>query len=196
MAIASMQKVMIVAHRSQATELLQALQDAGIVQILDAERAMVTKEWPELMVESKRHRSIEETIDRLGEAIDFLKPYAEKDQTSLFAPLVQVDATNMTTVVSEQDTMTCLGEIEQVSSQMEKLAAEAENQNTLLAKLTPWKTLIGSGRGIGALSSSTTFVGQIGEQHFDAACEKLTELGAAVEKVDSANRMRPALLFV
>ena len=34
----------------------------------------------------------------------------------------------MTTVVSRQDTMTYLGEIEQVSSQMEKLASEAENQ--------------------------------------------------------------------
>ena len=61
----------------------------GIVQVLDAERAMVTKEWPELMVESKRHRSIEETLDRLTAAIDFLKPYSQKDQTSLFAPLVR-----------------------------------------------------------------------------------------------------------
>ena len=52
MAIASMQKIMIVAHRSQTVELLQSLQKTGMVQILDAERAMVTKEWPELMVQS------------------------------------------------------------------------------------------------------------------------------------------------
>jgi vacuolar-type H+-ATPase subunit I/STV1 len=114
-----MQKIMIVAHRSQATELLGVLQDAGIVQILDAERAIVTKEWPELVVESKRHRSLEETIDRLGSALDFLKPYAQKDQTSLFAPLVPVDASTYDTVVTGQDTMTCLGEIEQVRSQIE-----------------------------------------------------------------------------
>ncbi|RKY04434.1 MAG: hypothetical protein DRP56_10030, partial [Planctomycetota bacterium] len=72
MALASMQKVMVVAHRSQATALLGVLQDAGIVQILDAERAMVTKEWPELIVERKRHRSVAETMDRISKAIDFL----------------------------------------------------------------------------------------------------------------------------
>ena len=48
MAVSPMQKVIVVPHQSQATELLGVLQDAGIVQILDAERAMVTKEWPEL----------------------------------------------------------------------------------------------------------------------------------------------------
>jgi vacuolar-type H+-ATPase subunit I/STV1 len=168
MAIASMQKVMIVAHRSQAVELLQVLQDAALVQILDAERAMVTKEWPELMVESKRHRSLEETIDRLENTLDFLKPYAQKDQTSLFAPLVPVDASTYDTVVSDQDTMTCLGEIEQVKGQIEKLVAEAENQNILLAKLTPWKALSVPVDQLHTLSSSTTFVGQIGDQHFES----------------------------
>ncbi|MHC5159549.1 MAG: V-type ATP synthase subunit I [Planctomycetota bacterium] len=190
-----MQKVMIVAHRSQTVDLLQALQKSGIVQVLDAERAMVTKEWPELMVESKRHRSLEEIIDRLGSALDFIKPYAPKDETSMFAPLIQVDASTYDTVVSGQDTITCLGEIEQVKGQIEKLAAEAENQNALLVKLTPWKVLSVPVEELHTLSSSTTCIGQIGDQHFEQACEKLTELGAAVEKVDSANRMQACIVI-
>ena len=190
-----MQKVMVVAHRSQTVDLLQALQKSGIVQVLDAERAMVTKEWPELMVESKRHRSLEEIIDRLGSALDFIKPYAPKDETSMFAPLIQVDASTYDTVVSGQDTITCLGEIEQVKGQIEKLAAEAENQNALLVKLTPWKVLSVPVEELHTLSSSTTFIGQIGDQHFEQACEKLTELGAAVEKVDSANRMQACIVI-
>ena len=44
------------------------------------------------------------------------------------------------------------------------------------------------------LSSSTTFVGQIGDQYFDAVVEKLTELGAPVERVDSANRMQACII--
>ncbi|MHC5119150.1 MAG: V-type ATP synthase subunit I [Planctomycetota bacterium] len=194
MAIASMQKVMIVAHRSQAVTLLQALQEAGIVQILDAERAMVTKEWPELMVESKRHRSLEETIDRLSNAIDFLKPYSGKDPTSLFAPYIQVDAAKYDDVVTRQDTMTYLGEIEQVKSEIEKLTSEAENHNALLAKLSPWKTLSVPVEELGGLSTSTTFVGLVADQHYDAVCEKLTDLGAAIEKVDSANRMTACIV--
>jgi vacuolar-type H+-ATPase subunit I/STV1 len=194
MAVAPMQKIMIVAHRSQTVELLQSLQKTGIVQLLDAERAMVTKDWPELMVESKRHRSLEEIIDRLGDALEFIKPYAKKDQTSLFAPRVPVDTTTYDTVVSGQDTMTCLGEIEEVKGQIEKRMAEAESNHALLAKLTPWNALAVPVDQLHTLSRSTTFVGQIGDQHFDAAVEKLTELGAPVERVDSANRMQACII--
>ena len=189
MAIASMQKVMIAAHRSQAVELLQTLQEAGIVQILDAERAMVTKEWPELVVEGRRHRSLEDTIDRIRNAITFLKPYSGKDTTSLFAPYVQVDASKYDQVVSSQDTMACLGEIEQVKSEIEKLASEAENSHALLAKLIPWQGLSLPVEELGGLITSTTFVGLIPDQHFVQVCGKLAELGAAVEKVDTVNRM-------
>jgi V/A-type H+-transporting ATPase subunit I len=195
MAIASMQKVMIVAHRSQAVTLLQTLQEAGIVQILDAERAMVTKEWPELMVESRRHRSLEETIDRLNAAIGFLKPYSGKDPTSMFAPYIQVDASHYDEVVARQDTMACLSEIEQVKSEIEKLTSEAENHHVLLAKLSPWKTLSVPIEELGGLSTSTTFVGLIADQHYGAVCEKLADLGAvAVETVASANRMTACII--
>ncbi len=194
MAVAPMQKIMIVAHRSQTVELLQSLQKTGIVQLLDAERAMVTKDFPELMVESKRHRSLEEIIDRLGDALEFVKPYTKKDQTSLFAPRVPVDTTTYDTVVSGQDTMTCLGEIEEVKGQIEKRTAEAESNHALLAKLTPWNALAVPVDQLHTLSRSTTFVGQIGDQHFDAAVEKLTALGAPVERVDSANRMQACII--
>lgn len=194
MAIAPMQKVMIVAHRSQVGELLQSLQQAGLVQILDAERAMVTKEWPELMVESKRHRGLEETIDRLGDALAYIKPYAEKDQTSLFAPLVPVNASTYETVVAGQDTMSCLGEIEHVSSELEKLTAEAESQNSLLDKLTPWKDLTVPLEQLHSLSGSTVFAGQIGDQHFDTACGQLNELDVIIEEIGSINRMRACII--
>ena len=42
MAISEMEKVMIVSHRTQASELLEALQDKGICQVLNAEEAMVS----------------------------------------------------------------------------------------------------------------------------------------------------------
>jgi V/A-type H+-transporting ATPase subunit I len=188
MAIASMQKVMIVAHRSQATELLGVLQDAGLVQILDAERAMVTKEWPELIVESKRHRSIAETTDRLSKAIDFLKPYSEKDATSLFAPFVQVDEARYSEIVSQKDSLSYLGQVEEVATQFEKLTTEAENLNTQLAKLTPWQSLTVPVEQLGGFATSTLFVGQVGDQHFDSLCEKLAEFEAAIEIVAQSNR--------
>ena len=75
MAIAKMNKIMIASHRSEATELLEALQRAGIVQILDAERAKVSKEWPELQVKSARPRELEEMVSRLEKSIKFLEAH-------------------------------------------------------------------------------------------------------------------------
>ena len=189
MSIASMQKVMVVAHRSQAVNLLQTLQEAGIIQVLDAERARVTKEWPELMVESRRHRSLEETIDRLSGAIDFLKPYSEKDQTSLFAPYIEVAPSLYEEIVTHQDTMSCLGEVEHVVREMDKLAVEAENLNNQLVRLAPWRALPVPVEELGGLATSTIFAGLVADQHFDEICGKLDALGAVIQKVDSANRM-------
>ena len=106
MAIARMTKIMIVSHRSEAAELLEALQQEGIVEVLDAERSMVSKEWPELQVEVKRPRDIEEMVGRLAKCIAFLKEYATgPSATSLFRPLIAVDKSKYTEVVSGKDAL-------------------------------------------------------------------------------------------
>ena len=92
MAIARMTKVMIASHRSEAVHVLEALQQAGIVQVLDAEKAMVSKDWPELHVEAKRPKDLEDMVLRLDKAIVFLKDYAgEEAGVSMFSPLVVVE---------------------------------------------------------------------------------------------------------
>ncbi len=60
MAIVHMDKIIIASYRDEAPQLLDALQREGIVELLDAERAMASKEWPELEKEAKRPR------DRMG----------------------------------------------------------------------------------------------------------------------------------
>ena len=194
MAIAFMQKVMIVAHRSQASDLLAALQDAGIVQILDAERAMVSKEWPELMVDNKRRREIGESIDRLGKAVDFLKPYAGKGQTSLFAPYIEVDAKTYQSIVTEKEPLALLSQTESIGSRMEKLAAEADSRRTLLAKLMPWQSLSIPVEQLGGLSTTVIFAGLIPDQHREAVREKMNELGAVYQKVADYNSVQACII--
>ena len=92
MAIAQMSKIMIVTHRSEAVDVLEALQQEGIAQILDAERTMISKDWPELQVEVRRPRDLEDMVSRFGKATAFLKDYAEEDPSvSIFSPLVSID---------------------------------------------------------------------------------------------------------
>ncbi|HPO70706.1 MAG TPA: V-type ATP synthase subunit I [Anaerohalosphaeraceae bacterium] len=189
MAIASMQKVMIVAHRSQTAELLARLQEAGIMQILDAERAMVTKEWPELVVEVKRHRDLEETIERLGRAVDFLKPYAGKEQTSLFAPKVEIGAADYGRIVTQQESLAVLEKAEHLRSALEKLSAETQTLETLLAKLQPWKDLSIRLEELGSLTAAVVFTGLISQQHLEAAQTKLEPLAAVVQQVGQTGGM-------
>jgi V/A-type H+-transporting ATPase subunit I len=196
MAIASMQKVMIVAHRSQASELLTALQKAGIVQILDAERAMVSKEWPELVVEGKRRREISESVDRLGKAVDFLKPYAGKDNTSLFAPYIEVDAPTYHRIVSEKDPLALLSQTESIGSRMEKLTAEADSRRALLGKLMPWQSLSVPVEQLDSLSTTVVFAGLIHDQQIQAVRDKLDELGAVYHKVADSNNTQACIIAV
>jgi vacuolar-type H+-ATPase subunit I/STV1 len=77
MAIAHMEKVIIVTHRSQASELLEALQQEGICHILNAEEAMVSKDSPDLAATAERPRDVENLLNRLTRSIEFLKAYAK-----------------------------------------------------------------------------------------------------------------------
>ncbi|MHC4363245.1 MAG: hypothetical protein ACYSTZ_10485, partial [Planctomycetota bacterium] len=71
-----MAKVMIVTHRSQASDLLEALQREGICQILNAEEAMVSRDFPDLGAADERPRDVEQLLARLARSIAFLQDYA------------------------------------------------------------------------------------------------------------------------
>lgn len=122
MAIAEMKKVMIASHRSEVGLLLEALQQEGIVQVLDAERAMISKEWPDLQVEGQRPRNIQDLVGRLEKAIDFLKVHTTvKGETSIFKPLVEVDSVSYSDIVSGTgNTNTSLFTTKQILKMIEK----------------------------------------------------------------------------
>ena len=188
MAIASMQKVMIVVHRSQVTDLLQALQDAGIVQILDAERALVTKEWPELHCEFKRPRDVEEKVERLRRAISFLQPYAEKSPGGLFSPRIEVADGEYAKVARETDALEMLKAVEQTQSNIEIYLQDIDGLTAEIERLSPWTSLTVPVEELSSMSSSVCFAGLVPLQHAESVYQKLDELGSIVEKVGSAYR--------
>ena len=92
MAVVRMMKILIATYRGEAGELLEALQQAGTVQVLDAERAMVSKDWPELQVDIERPKDLEERVGRLDKCLTFLTRHAVgKGPISVLQPLVVVD---------------------------------------------------------------------------------------------------------
>ncbi len=188
MAIAPMKKVMIVTHRSQAEALLEALQEAGTVQVLDAERAMVTKEWPELQSDFKRPRDLEDKVERLHRAIAFLKPFAAKPSGGVFAPLAEVAGRQFQTTVQAVETMAMLEDVEKCQKNLEKAHQDIDGLTAEIEKLKPWKALTVPVEQLGGMSSSVCFAGMIPQQNVDPVCAKLDELEAVVERIGTAQR--------
>jgi vacuolar-type H+-ATPase subunit I/STV1 len=137
-----MQKVMIAAHRSQAGQIVSVLQDAGIIEILNAERAMVSKEWPELEMETKRPKDIEDLVARLDKAIAFLKPFAtQKDGRSALRPLIEIDKKTYTEIVLGSSALILLDKAERTQNAIDKFQSQLDSLHSEIQKLSPWKEL-------------------------------------------------------
>ena len=194
MAVVKMAKVLIVSHRSEASELLEVLQQAGIVEILDAERAMVNKQASEALAKGQRPRDLEETFNRLERTIKFLGQY-NKVKTSIFAPRQTVEKHRYSEVVSGADALGLLDEAENAESEMTRLATECDNLQATLDMLVPWLSLDIPVEEIRQLGQAKCWTGLISAQHADEAGRKLADLGAVVQTVGTTGN-RSAWLIV
>ena len=188
MAIAQMEKVIIVTHRSQASELLEALQHEGICHILNAEEAMVSRDAPDLAATAERPRDIENLLNRLNKSIEFLKAYAkpQKGLTSMLAPRAVIDAQSYNSVVSDRRLLNIIDQAEQTQAAIEQLNSECENLTATINMLAPWAPLETPVEEIGGLQQATCLLGLVPSQHLEQAAEQLTELGAAFQPLGTA----------
>jgi len=195
MAVSRMMKILIATYRSEAGELLEELQQAGIVQVLDAERAMVSKDWPELEIDLRRPKDLEEMVARLDKCITFLTKHAtDKGPMSIFKPLVVVDKDKYSEVVSGRGALDLLEQAERVSAEIDRLNTEYENCQGTYEALYPWRGLSIPVEEIAGLKTTTCMAGMIGHQHFEEVVAKLSELGAAIEQVGSTGNADACLI--
>jgi len=196
MAIAQMAKVIIVTHRSQASELLELLQQEGICQILNAEEAMVSKDWPELGTTAQRPRDIEELLNKLTKSIAFLKGYEEsrKSFASVLAPRTVVDEQSYNSVVSDSDILKTVDQCEQTQAAIQKHEGDCENLCGILEELRPWAALETPVEQISQLQQTTCLAGLISDRQFEQTAEQIGELGAAIQQIGRANNRHACLI--
>lgn len=188
MAIAPMTKVMIVCHRSQVSDLLEALQEEGICQVLNAEEAMVSKDAPELVTVSERPKDIEELIGRLGRSVAFLKEHSEpaKGLASMLAPRKVVEQGAYNEVVTDVEVLRVVDEVEQLQAAMDKTHGRIEVLQGTLEMLEPWASLQTPVEEIGRLRTSVSWAGLVPTQHVESLEQQLAEQGAAMQRVGDA----------
>ena len=189
MAVSKMTKFIVVSHRCEVTELLEALQKEGICQILNAEQAMVTKDWPELVTEAVKPKDIEERLSRLAKSIASLKNYSKTHGglAAMLAPRVVVGKDSYKKVISESGISDILAQSEQTESRIEKLKAEIENIHGILKQLEPWIGLTTPVEELGQLKKATCIAGIVPSQNFEKITEEADKLGASIERVGATN---------
>lgn len=188
MAVTAMTKVMIVSHRSQASQLLEAMQNESICQVLNADEAVVSKDMPELIVQGQRPKDIEALLNRLQSCIAFLGSFApaKKGLTSVLSPRTVIDEKSYRQVISDRQIPEFLNQCQQTQAAIEKAKTEIENLNAPLEMLRPWMALETPVEQIGQLKTTTCWAGLIPSRQFEQVAEQITQLGAAVQQVGTA----------
>ena len=196
MAVVQMAKVMIVTHRTQASELLEMLQRAGVCQILNAEEAIVSRDSPDLSAKLERPKDIEELLNKLTKSIEFLQGYAQsqKGLASVLSPRTVIDEQSYNNVVSDRQVLTIIDRSEQTEAAIEKLNAECESLNAALQMLYPWASLQTPVQEIGRLQKTTCLAGLIPARQFEQTAEQIAELGAAIQQIAAADNRHACII--
>ena len=187
MAVAQMEKVIIVCHRSEASDLLESLQQEGICHILSAEQATVTQDSPELITEAERPKDIEQLLLRLEKSINFLKTFEvpAKGLAAVLAPRTVIEENTYNKVVSDEQIFGIVQQVEQIEMIIEKLEKEREHIAATLHYLEPWRKLESPVDQIGPLNKTTSLAAMIPTQNLEQLNQGIAELGAAIQLVDT-----------
>ncbi len=196
MAIAAMKKVLIASHRSEAGDFLEKLQGMGVMEVLNAEQALVSKEWPDLQSEALKPRDLEEMVGRLEKAVSFLEKYAaDKGGVSPFSPLKEIESSNYTETVSGKDALNLLEKTENIQSSIEQLENELENCRGRYDWLLPWKDLSVPVEELTGLQKARCISGFVPYQHIDEVTEKIVEHGGAIEETGVTGSSHACLII-
>jgi V/A-type H+-transporting ATPase subunit I len=189
MAIVKMTKVMIVSYRTEAAQLLEALQAEGICQVLNAEEAMVSRDLPELAATGERPKDIEQLLNRLEKSVTFLKGYGDptKALVSMLAPRVVVDEQSYNKIVADGEILKIIDQCEQLDASIEKTRSESENLQATLQQLRPWEALQTPLEEIGQLQQTTCWAGLLPIGQFKQIEDQIGELGGAIQQIGTTD---------
>jgi len=197
MAVSRMAKVIIASHHSQASELLERLQAAGICQILNSRQATVARDFPELGQAGQPPKDLEDVLNRLNKNISFLRNYApaSKSLADALAPLKVLGQTQYDQVISQQQPLLdIIQQAQQAEISIERLQSDVDKLSNTLAELQPWAALPTPLEEIAQLRQTTPLTGLLPSQHFDYIHQQTAELAAAIQQVGTAGSKKACVL--
>ena len=190
MAVTRMSKFVIASFHNEADALLEALQQKGICQILNAESATLGKEAGEAGKVIENPRDIEELLGKLAKGISFLKPYNKiaGGIGAMLAPRVVVDKRTYQQVCADESILAIVDDCIKTESQIETLKTDIDNMNLRLEELRPWKGLEGAIEEFTRLKQARCWIGLVPNQRFAQLQQNISQAGAVIEKIADAGQ--------
>lgn len=161
--IVPMKRLTLVAHKSDESDILKALQRLGAVEVIPGEEASATSVLD----------VAEERVQRLSGALAVLRPYAAKKGMLTPRPETTVGAI----LQDLPEALSCGDEVESLQREMQRIKAEMDKNNGLIEMLQAWQNFPADMQAFRNAKSVRYFLGLLASADLD----RLAELGDAVE---------------
>ena len=161
--IVPMKRLTLVAHKSDESDILKALQRLDAVEVIPGEEASATSVLD----------VAEERVQRLSGALAVLRPYAAKKGILTPRPETTVGAI----LQDLPEALSCGDEVESLQREMQRIKAEMDKNNGLIEMLQAWQNFPADMQAFRNAKSVRYFLGLLASADLD----RLAELGDAVE---------------
>ena len=161
--IVPMKRLTLVAHKSDESDILKALQRLGAVEVIPGEEASATSVLD----------VAEERVQRLSGALAVLRPYAAKKGMLTPRPETTVGAI----LQDLPEALSCGDEVESLQREMQRIKAEMDKNNGLIEMLQAWQNFPADMQAFRNAKSVRYFLGLLASADLD----RLAELGDAAE---------------
>lgn len=196
MAIAALQKILIVGHKSEQASLLDKLQVAGFVHICPAEKSPLQQEFAEFDQQRRADKQAELLRSRLADCVRFLEPYAPRPKSlrERLSPKPALAAGQYEKTIEQTDAEGLLAAAQELRKRLTDVDGRNENLRQRLESAEPWGDLDVAVEDLGATGRAVVVAGMVPVGHDCVEeVEVLTEAGVAIQSISESQNMHYCL---
>jgi len=187
MAIAHLQKILIVGHKSQQSALLDRLQSEGFVHICPAEQSVMQEEFDQGQTTGAGQNQAELLRTRLAECIRFLGPHVQRP-TSLRERLtprsgLAMEQIEKTVQQSNADELLRVGQ--DLRKKLTQIDTQIDQLQQRLCTIQPWAKLDASVENLRQSKHSVVMAGMVPDEHgWEELVGRLKDANVAIELIN------------
>ena len=188
MAIADLQKILIVGHKSQQSALLDRLQSEGFVHICPAEQSVIQEEFGgEPQTTGAGQNQAELLRSRLAECIRFLQPHVQRPASlrERLTPRSGLAIEQIETTVQQSNADELLRVAQELRKKLVQIDTQIDQLQQRLCTIQPWAQLDASVENLGQSKHSVVMAGMVPDEHgWEKLLGQLKDAGVAIELIN------------